>query len=160
MFLFSLQMVFEPREGRRGSLNHAFDVASEPRAPVWWSHAPDRIGLVDRSTALIAPCRSISPLRDLTFDPPISLYVWFWFLLLLWWCGSGVLVVVAFDCWSLLSWVELEFWWCVVLGFGCDLFRGLGFGCDFEIFCNKTCLVAKKIAEKMWKFCRKIAFSE
>ena len=57
--------------------------------------------------------------------------------------------IVAFDCRSLLSWVELEFWWCVVLGFGYDLFRGLGFGCDFEIFCNKICLDAEKIAEKM-----------
>ena len=153
-------MVFGQREGRRGSPDHAFNVAGEPRAPVWRSHAPDRTGLVDRSITLIAPRRSISPLRDLAFDSPISLSVWFWFLLLLWWCGSGVLVVVAFDCRSLLSWVELEFWWCVVLGFGYDLFRGLGFGCDFEIFCNKTCLDAKKIAEKMWKFCRKIAFSE
>ena len=58
-------------------------------------------------------------------------------------------MVVAFDCRSLLSLVELEFWWCVVLGFGCDLFRGLGFGYDFEIFCNKTCLDAEKIVEKM-----------
>ena len=58
-------------------------------------------------------------------------------------------MVVAFDCRSLLLWVELEFRWCVVLGFGCDLFRGLGFGCDFEIFCNKIYLDAKKIAEKM-----------
>ena len=59
------------------------------------------------------------------------------------------MVVVAFDCWSLLSWVELEFRWCVVLEFGCDLFCGLGFGCDFEIFCNKICLDAEKIAKKM-----------
>ena len=58
-------------------------------------------------------------------------------------------MVVAFDCRSLLLWVELEFRWCVVLGFGYDLFRGLGFGCDFEIFCNKICLNAEKIAEKM-----------
>ena len=75
------------------------------------------------------------------------------------WYGSGVLVVVAFDCRSLLPWVELEFRWCVVLGFGYDLFCGLGFGydlfcglgfgCDFEIFCNKICLDAEKIAKKM-----------
>ena len=44
---------------------------------------------------------------------------------------------------------SLELRWCVVLGFGCDLFRGLRFGCDFEIFCNKICLDAEKIAEKM-----------
>ena len=35
------------------------------------------------------------------------------------------------------------------VGFGRDLFRGLGFGCDFEIFCNKICLDAEKIVEKM-----------
>ena len=58
-------------------------------------------------------------------------------------------MVVAFDCRSLLSWVELEFQWGVVLGFGYNLFCGLGFGCDFEIFCNKICLGAKKIAEKI-----------
>ena len=58
-------------------------------------------------------------------------------------------MVVAFDCRSLLPWVELEFRWCVVLGFGCDLFCGLGFGYDFEIFYNKICLDAEKIAEKM-----------
>ena len=74
---------------------------------------------------------------DLSLSLCVLIFVWFWFLLL-WWCGTGVLVVVAFDCRSLLSWVKLEFWWCVVLGFGCDLFRGLGFGCDFEIFCNKN----------------------
>ena len=44
--------------------------------------------------------------------------------------------------------------WVVVGGckqrvFGCDLFCGLGFGCDFEIFYNKICLDAEKIAEKM-----------
>ena len=162
-------MVSRPRErerarGRRGSPDHTFDIAGEPRAPVRRSHAPDRTGLVNRSTVLIAPCRSISPSisppRDLAFNPSIfdslislslSLSLWFWFLLLLWWCGSGVLVVVAFDCQSLLSWVELKFRWCVVLGFGCDL---------FDILCNKICLDVEKIAEKMWKFCRKITFSE
>ena len=58
-------------------------------------------------------------------------------------------MVVAFDCRSLLPWVELEFQWYLVLGFGCDLFCGLGFGCDFEIFYNKICLDAEKIVEKM-----------
>ena len=115
----------------------------------------------DDRNAHHADC-STAPL-DLTFDlasarchlrstdlRPTDLSLWFWFLLLLWWCGSGVLVVVAFDCRSLLPWVELEFRWCVVLGFGCD----------FEIFCNKICLDVEKIAEKMWKMCKKIAFSE
>ena len=113
------------------------------------------------SPRLVLP--SISPPRDLAFNlasarsrlwptdlRPTDLSLWFWFLLLLWWCGSGVLVVVAFDCWSLLPWVELEFQWCVVSGFGCD----------FEIFCNKICLDAEKIADKIWKICRKIAFLE
>ena len=164
---FSLQTISR-LERERGSPNHAFDVAGEPRAPVRRSHAPD---LADR-TAPIAPRitqtaalrRSISPQLNLVSARshlrPTDLSLWFWFLLLLWWCGSGVLVVVAFNCRSLLLWVELEFWWCVVLGFGYDLFRGLGFGCDFEIFCNKICLDAEKIVEKMWKICRKIAFSE
>ena len=48
-------------------------------------------------------------------------------------------MVVAFDCQSLLSGVELEFRWCVVLGFGCD----------FEIFYNKICLDVEKMAKKM-----------
>ena len=30
----------------------------------------------------------------------------------------------------------------------------------FEIFCNKICLNAEKMAEKMWKISRKIAFLE
>ena len=99
--------------------------------------------------------RAISPstqsLRPTDLRPTdLSLSLWFWFLLLLWWCGSGVLVVVAFDCRSLLLWVELEFRWCVVLGFGCD----------FKIFCNKICWDVEKIAEKIWKICRKIVFSE
>ena len=138
----------------RGSPDHAFDVTGEPRAPVrqshralcWLQHCADRAAPLDLTFDLaFARCRLRS--TDLR---PTDLSLWFWFLLLLWWCGSGVLVVVAFDCRSLLPWVELEFRWCVVLGFGCD----------FEIFCNKICLDAEKIAEKMWKICRKIAFLE
>ena len=73
-------MVSRPRErerarGRRGSPDHTFDIAGEPRAPVRRSHTPDRTGLVNRSTVLIAPCRSISPSisppRDLAFNPSI-----------------------------------------------------------------------------------------
>ena len=157
-------MVSGPRERereRRGSPDHAFDVVGEPRAPVRRSHAPDRTGLVDRSTAPIAPRRLISPSLDLAsarsrlrpraFNPPISLSLsvilismWFWFLLLLWWCGSGVLVVMAFDCRSLLPWVELEFRRCVVLGFGCDLFCGLGFGCDLKFSVIKFVWMLRK----------------
>ena len=95
----------ERERERRRSSDHAFNVADEPRALVRRSHAPDRTGLVDRSTAPIAPRRSISralvrqshapdrtglvdrntvpialrcsisPPRDLAFDPPISLSV-------------------------------------------------------------------------------------
>ena len=65
-------------------------------------------------------------------------------MLLVWWCGSGVLVVVAFDCRSLLSWVELEFRWCVVLGFGYDLFCGLGFGCDLKFSVIKFVWMLRK----------------
>ena len=150
----------ERERGRRGSPDHAFDVAGEPWAPVQWLHAPDRTDLVDRTTPLdlTFPRSRLQP-TDLSLCV-ILISVWFWFLLLLWLCGGGVLVVVAFDYRSLLSWVELEFRWCVVLGVGYDLFCGLGFGCDFEIFCNKICLDAEKIAEKMWKICKKIAFSE
>ena len=43
---------------------------------------------------------------DFFFLGFICVSVWFWFLLL-WWCDGGALVVVAFDCRSLLPWVEL-----------------------------------------------------
>ena len=159
---------------RRTSSSSPTIARTRLHAPVWRSHAPVRrsrgsldrtLQSDDREEAKIA--RS-SPTIDLAFDlapldlasarsrlrpinlRPTDLSLWFWFLLLLWWCGSGVLMVMTFDCRSLLSWVELEFRWCVVLGFGCD----------FEIFCNKICLDAEKIVEKMWKICRKIAFSE
>ena len=103
----------------------------------------------------IAPRHSISPsilppfdltsarsrLRPTNLRPtdlqPTNLSLWFWFLLLLWWCCSGVLVVVVAEICCRGS--SLEFWWCVVLVFGCD----------FEIFYNKICLDAEKIAEKM-----------
>ena len=52
----------ERERGRRGSPNHAFDVAGESRAPVQRSHTPDRTGFVNRSTAPIAPRCLISPL--------------------------------------------------------------------------------------------------
>ena len=153
----------ERTRGRRGSPDHAFDVAGEPRALVRRSHAPDCTGLIDHSTAPLNLAFDLASVRSClrpTDLQPTDLFLWFWFLLLLWWCGSGVLVVVAFDCRSLLPRVELEFRWCVGLGSDCDLFHGLGFGCDFESFCNKICLDAEKIVEKMWKICRKIAFSE
>ena len=108
-------------------------------------HRVDRTALLDLAFDLASAQSHLCAISPSTHESSThqSLYVilismWFWFLLLLWWCGSGVLVVVAFDCRSLLSWVELEFRWCVALGFGCDLFNGLGFGCDFEIFCKKN----------------------
>ena len=49
----------------------------------------------------------------------VVVVVW---VVLFWWFSCCVVVgfacllsVVAFDCWSLLPWVELEFRWCVVL---------------------------------------------
>ena len=130
------------------------------RTRLHWSHQSQHHAtqsrLRSRLRAILPSTQSLRP-TDLQ---PTDLFLWFWFLLLLWWCGSGVLVVVAFDCRSLLPRVELEFRWCVGLGFDCDLFHGLGFGCDFESFCNKICLDVEKIVEKMWKICRKIAFSE
>ena len=69
--------------------------------------------------------RLISLSRDLTFNSEPSTHrslthqslflCDFDFCCCCGWCGSGVLVVVAFDCRSLLPWVELEFRWCVVL---------------------------------------------
>ena len=65
----------ERERGRRGSLDHAFDVAGEPWAPVWRLHAPDCTGLIDHNTASLnlafdlASARSC--LRPRAFDPPI-----------------------------------------------------------------------------------------
>ena len=81
-------------------------------------HHADHTTLLDLAStrSRLRPRAFDPPIFDPSiFDPPISLSVWFWFLLL-WWCGSGVLVVVAFDCRSLLLWVELEFRWCVMCG--------------------------------------------
>ena len=69
------------------------------RAPVRRSHAPDCTGLVDCSTAPIAPRRSISP----STHRSLSLCDFDFCC-----CCGGVLVVVAFDCQSLLPWVELS----------------------------------------------------
>ena len=56
-----------------------------------------------------------SRLRAISASTHRSLSVILIFVVVVWWCGSGVLVVVAFDCRNLLPWVELEFRWCVVL---------------------------------------------
>ena len=59
------------------------------RSPVQQLHAPVRRSISRRSILR----RSIS-LLDLTSAQsrlrPTDLSLWFWFLLLLWWCGSGV----------------------------------------------------------------------
>ena len=56
-----------------------------------------------------------SHLRAISASTHRSLSVILIFVVVVWWCGSGVWVVVAFDCRNLLPWVELEFRWCVVL---------------------------------------------
>ena len=56
-----------------------------------------------------------SRLRAISASTHRSLFVILIFVVVVWWCGSGVWVVVAFDCRNLLLWVELEFRWCVVL---------------------------------------------
>ena len=117
-------------------------IERKPRShtPVQRSISPS---ILRRSISLLdlAPLDLVARSRLHAISPTThrSLSVILIFVVVVWWCGSGVLVVVAFDCQSLLPLVELEFRWCVVLGFGCD----------FEIFCNKICLDAEKIAEKM-----------
>ena len=102
-------------------------IAGKPRAPIWRSHTPVApVSLIvaprrshrtaqsrefqsDDHTHQIAPHRSILPSCDLAFYPPISLSVWFWFLCDFdFCCCCGGVVVVAFDFWSLLPWVELS----------------------------------------------------
>ena len=88
---------------------------------------------------------SFPPLKtDLSF--PQSLNLWsliFFFLFLLWWCGwwcfGGFCVVwlVGF------VWIVVDFLWVLVYGW-------------WWIFWYKICLEV----EKMWKICRKIAFSK
>ena len=118
----------ERESERKKELSEANADPATNRTPI--QHCADRT----------APRRSISPLRDLTSAQsplrPTDLSLWFWFLLLLWWCGSGV-EKIAKKLWKIC---------------GCD--------CDFEIFCNEICLDAEKIVEKPWKICRKIAFLE
>ena len=105
------------------------------RFRVWRSHttvrrsrgSPDRtLQSDDREEAQISrssPTIDLAPLdlaaqsrlRAISASTHWSLSVILIFVVVVWWCGSGVLVVVAFDCRSLLPWVELEFRWCVVL---------------------------------------------
>ena len=56
-----------------------------------------------------------SRLRAISASTHRSLSMILIFVVVVWWFGSGVWVVVAFDCRNLLPWVELEFRWCVVL---------------------------------------------
>ena len=67
----------------------------------------------DRSRLRSRAARSC--LRAILASTHRSLSVILIFVVVVWWCGSGVWVVVAFDCRNLLPWVELEFRWCVVL---------------------------------------------
>ena len=88
-----------------------------------------------------------SPLLKTNLSFPIYLYfpqslniclfdLWFFFFFfLLWWCG----------------------WWC--FGDFCVVRWWIFCGC-WWIFWYKICLEVKKMVEKMWKICKKIAFSE
>ena len=111
------------------------------------SHAPvrrsiSRRSILRRSISLLDLASAQSRLR------PTDLSLWFWFLLLL--CGG---VVVVF------GWL-----WLLIAGICCRgsnwSFGGVWCWLWFWNFFNKICLDAEKIAKKMWKFCRKIAFSE
>ena len=106
------------------------------------SHAPVWRSISRRSISLLNLASARSRLW------PTDLSLWFWFLLLL--CGG---VVVVF------GWL-----WLLIAGICC---RGLNWSFSgvwcwlwFWNFFNKICLDAEKIVKKMWKICRKIAFSE
>ena len=116
--------------GRRRSLDHAFDIANEPRAPIQWPHAPDCTGFVDHSTTPITPRVSISPL-DLAsarsrlwpraFNPPISLCDFDFCC-----CCGGVVVV---------------FWWLwlLIAGVCC---RGLNWSFGY-VWCGDLAMILK-----------------
>ena len=116
-------------------------IERKPRshALVRWSISPS---ISRRSISLLDLASAQSRLR------PTDLSLWFWFLLLL--CGG---VVVVF------GWL-----WLLIAGICCCglnwSFGGVWCWLWFWNFFNKICLDAEKIVKKMWKICRKIAFSE
>ena len=83
--------------------------------------SPDRMLQSDDRTlqsddrSRLRSCAARSRLRAISASTHRSLSMILIFVVVVWWCGSGVLVVVAFDCRNLLPWVKLEFRWCVVL---------------------------------------------
>ena len=121
----------ERERARKRKPDHAFDIVGEAQIVV--SGSDDRtLQSDDREEAQIIRSSSTiarsSPTIDLAFDLAArshlraisasthrSLSMILIFVVVVWWCGSGVLVVVAFDCRNLLPWVKLEFRWCVVL---------------------------------------------
>ena len=122
------------RERERGSLDHAFNVAGEPRALVQRSHTPD---LADHTAPTAVPCRSISPSilppRNLAFnppifDPPISLcdfdfcccggvvvvFWWLWLLIVRVYCRGLNWSFSGVWCWDLaviLKFFVIKFVW-------------------------------------------------
>ena len=185
---FSLQTIFGTEAQReRERERESARMREEARSRLWrrrWS--PDRRFRVRRSHTTIrrsrgSPDRTLqsdnrtlqsddreeaqiarsSPTIDLAFDlapldlasarsrlRPTDLSLWFWFLLLL--CGG---VVVVF--WWL--WLLIARICCRGLNWS---FGGVWCWLWFWNFFNKICLDAEKIVKKMWKICRKIAFSE
>ena len=92
---FRVRIARRERERERESPDHAFDVAGEPQAPVWQSHALD---LANRTAhhAARSRLRSILPPLDLAFDPLISLYDFDF-------CCCGGVVVVFWWLWLLIA---------------------------------------------------------
>ena len=165
----------ERARARERKPDHAFDVAGEAQIVVFGSddrtlQSDDReeaqivrssptiarsSSTIERKPRSHAPVRrSISPsisLLDLASAQsrprPTDLSLWFWFLLLL--CG-GVVVVFGW------LWLLIARICCRGLNWS---FGGVWCWLWFWNFFNKICLDAEKIIKKMWKFCRKIAFS-
>ena len=84
--------------------SHALDIPVLPIAAPHRSHRAARSHELqsDDHTTPIAP--SISPPRDLAFDPPISLSMWFWFLCDFdFYCCCGGVVVVFWWLWLLIA---------------------------------------------------------
>ena len=126
----------ERERARERKPDHAFDIAGEAQIVVFGSddrtlQSDDReeaqiirsSSTIARSSPTIYLAFDLAPLdlaarshlRAISASTHRSLSMILIFVVVVWWCGSGVLVVMAFDCWNLLPWVELEFRWCVVL---------------------------------------------
>ena len=129
--------------------------SNQPR-PDWTLHVTDLVPSLKNHT--LSSTLTHFTLSHLTFSlwpkPSLQLIIlsnfrFLWsliFLLLLWWCGWGVLVDFVL-CGSGFVWVVVSFLWMLVCGW-------------WWIFWDKFFLEVEKMAKKMWKICRKIEFSE